>query len=83
MLITYLKDSDLKNEIPLCKDYLIDLRSKYKKDQNDFIKNVVRLYEDLHKKGEITSLLFLNLYCTKLNKKDVEQFKVVKPITSE
>ena len=77
--LTYIKNSELKTDIPLCKDYLINLRSKYKKEQNYFIKNMIETYETLIQENEITSLLYMNVNYTKVNKKDVEQFKIVKP----
>ena len=74
--LTYLKDSELKTDIPLCKDYLINIRSKYKKEQNYFIKDIGETFDELLK-NEITQLLYVDIKYTKVNKKDVENFQLV------
>lgn len=75
--ITYLKGSELKNDIPLSKDYLINIRSKYKKEQNLFIANMIKSIEKLQKEDNITAILYLNMNYTKVKKRDAEQFKLI------
>ena len=72
--ISYMKNEELKLDIPLCKNYLINIRSKYKKEQNYFIKNMAESYDQLKKSGEITQTLFININYTKIKKRNVTQF---------
>lgn len=76
--ITYIKDSEVKTDVPLAKDYLINIRSKYKKEQKYFIENMIKSYEKLVQSNEITTLLYMNISSSKVKRKDVEQFQIVK-----
>ena len=49
LTITYLKGSELINDEPLCTEYLLNIKSTYKKDENYFISKMLESIENLKK----------------------------------
>ena len=49
LTITYLKGSELINDEPLCTEYLLNIKSTYKKDENYFISKMLKSIENLKK----------------------------------
>ena len=50
LTITYLKGSELINDEPLCTEYLLNIKSSYKKDENYFISKMLESIEKLKKR---------------------------------
>ena len=65
LTITYLKGSELINDEPLCTEYLLNIKSSYKKDENYFISKMLESIEKLKKDDEI-SIQYMNFTHSKI-----------------
>ena len=76
LTITYLKGTELNKDIPLCDDYIINIKSKYKKEQNYFISNMVESINKLQKDKDIT-IHYLKWEEKIVKKRHIKQFVLV------